>query len=120
MLNIHICLAVQTKKYFLYAKDVILGCGSGQRMLQTGWSILFNILHHKYPSIIAISCIHLPGLQTKLSVCKQRGEGGERVVTAPPEGIEHSCSRPKTVFIKHASSKGEYYYITDALSPSGP
>ena len=33
--------------------------------------------------IQAISYIHLPGLQRKLSVLKQRGEGGERVVTPP-------------------------------------
>ena len=25
------------------------------------------------------------------------------VVTPPLEGVEHSCSRPKTVFIKHVS-----------------
>ena len=43
-------------------------------------------------SIIAISYIHLPGLQRKLSVCKQMGEGGERVLTPPLEGVVHSCS----------------------------
>ena len=57
-------------------------------MLQTGQ---YSILRHNHPSIIAISGIHLPGLQRKLSVCKQRGEGGEGVVTPPLEGVEHSC-----------------------------
>ena len=72
-------------------------CGSLKRMLQTGWSIyVYSYIH----------LLGFPGLQTKLSVCKQSGEGGESVVTPALEGVKHSCSRPKNVFIKYASSRG--------------
>ena len=76
--------------------------GGGQAKDVADWMVnaLYNVV------IIHLSCIHLPGFLTKLSVCKQRGEGGERVVTPPLEGVESSCGRPKTVFIKHASSRG--------------
>ena len=52
----------------------------------------YSILRHNHLSIIAISYICLPGPKRKLSVCKQRGEGGKRVVTPPLEGVEYSCS----------------------------
>ena len=65
-----------------------------------------RILRHNPLSIIAISYIFPPCLQRKLSVCKQRGERGERVVTPPLEGVVHSCSWTKTSFTKYASSRG--------------
>ena len=65
-----------------------------------------RILRHNPLSIIAISHIFPPWLQRKLSVCKQRGERGERVVTPPLEGVVHSCSWTKTAFTKYASSRG--------------
>ena len=42
----------------------------------------YSILHHNHPSIITISCANLPGLQRKLSVCKQRGREERWLCTA--------------------------------------
>ena len=75
--------------------------------IRGGW-IKGNVNIHNLLSIIATSslytCIHLPGLQIQLSVCKQSWEGGKRVVIHL-RGVEYRRSRPKTVFIKDASPR---------------
>ena len=56
-----------------------------QFSVDKGWYRLdgqYSILHHNHPSIITISCANLPGLQRKLSVCKQRGREERGLCTA--------------------------------------
>ena len=66
--------------------------GGVYHWIKQDWISNIRKLRHTHLSIIAISYIRLPGLQRKLSVCKQRGEEGERVVTPPLEGVVHRCS----------------------------
>ena len=72
--------------YIFSPTHVFLAIADIQHWIKQEWT------SNSYDRYIINSYLRLPELQRKLSVCKQRGDGGERVVTPPLEGVVHSCS----------------------------